>query len=83
MLSALSATAYVSQTICDVTSLEDWFCMSRKGEVGWYNERVKTAWLCLGLAVKIQAISLILSPNGPRKQLFYLVGLHASAQGRS
>ena len=31
-----------------------------QGEVGWYTQRVKTAWLCLGLAAKIHrwAISL-------------------------
>ena len=39
-------------------SLGDWFCVSRnvrvgQGEVGWYNQRMKTEWPCLGLAVKI------------------------------
>ena len=32
-------------------SLGNCFCMSRKGrtgEVGWYTQRVKTAWPCMG-----------------------------------
>ena len=41
-------------------SLGDWFSMSRKGRTGggglvyiyMYTQRVKTAWLCVGLAVK-------------------------------
>ena len=47
--------------LADVTanSLEDWFSVSWKGgtgEMGWYihpKGYMKTAWLCVGLAVKI------------------------------
>ena len=54
-----------------------------QGEEGWYTQRVKTAWLWLGLAAKIPgwAISFILSANGPRKQSSYLVGTPCSVQG--
>ena len=55
-------------------SLKNSFCVSRKEEVGWYTQRVETAWLCLGLALKIlqySVISFTLSANGPRKQSFY------------
>jgi len=40
-----------------------------------YTQRVKTAWLCLGLAVKplSRVISPTLSANGPRKQSSYLI----------
>ena len=58
---ALNAVAYivcVKQFVMSllVMSLGDWFSVSRKdgtGEVGWYiHPKVKTAWLCVSLAVK-------------------------------
>jgi len=56
-------------------SLGDRFCVSRKGgtgQEGWYTQRVKTAWPCLGWLWKFfsRAISFIVSTNGPRKQSF-------------
>jgi len=60
---ALNPIAYivcVKQFVMSLpaVSLGDWFSVSQKGGtrgrwVGIYTQRVKTAWLCVGLAVKI------------------------------
>ena len=60
---ALNAIAYivcVKQFVKSLPaiSLGDWFSVSRKGGTGGsglvlYTQKVKTAWLCVGLAVKI------------------------------
>ena len=51
-LNAIAYIVYVKQL--PAVSMGDWFSESRKGRwVGIYIQRVKTAWLCVGLAVKI------------------------------
>ena len=76
-----SYSIYVAvSTICEVTSSTSLGKMVGQGEVGWYTQRVKITWPCLGLPAKIpqqEWVSLFLIfqvQNGPRKQSSYLVG---------
>jgi len=59
-LNAIAYTVCVKQFVKSLPaiSLGDWFSVSRKGGTGGgglvlYTQRVKTVWLCVGLAVKI------------------------------
>ena len=51
-----------------------------QGEVGWFTDRVQTAWLCLGLALERPWLALggpfpfFFGINGPRKEPPNLVG---------
>jgi len=53
-------------------------------EVGWYTQRVKTAWpFWAGCEnPSVGAFFKFLSANEPTKQSFYLVGLPSSVQGQ-
>ena len=71
------------QTICDVTSSNFLGrlvqCEQDRGRwVGIYTQRVKTTWLCVGLAVKISRVIA----NGPGKQSSHLTGPPCSVQVR-
>jgi len=65
-------------------SLGDWFSVSRKGGTGGgglvyvYSQRVKTALLCVGLAVNIPQKGHCI--NGPGKQSSHLTGPPYSVQ---
>ena len=57
-LNAIAYIVFVKQFVMSLPAISlalgDWFSISRKGRwVGIYSQRVKTAWLCVGLAVKI------------------------------
>jgi len=58
----------------DLQSMKD-SCVSRNGgteEVGWYTQRVKKAWLCLGLAV---------TSHGSQKTVTVTIGPPCCVQG--
>jgi len=60
-------------------SLGDWFSVSRKGGTeGGGTQRVKTAWLCVGLAIKIPQWGHCI--NGPGKQSSHFTGPPCSVQ---
>ena len=72
-------------------SLGNWFYTSRKGgqgEVGWYTQRVKTAWPCMGLLWKSlsnrSTLFMCSHPGSPKVScihLIYLVEPPCSVQG--
>ena len=74
------------QTICDDTSSNFLGRLVQCEQKGWdrgrwvgiYTQRVKTAWLCVGLAVKIPQKGHCI--NGPGKQSSHLTGPPCSVQ---
>jgi len=89
----LNTAPCMCQTICDVTSSKVLGSLAQCEQKGWdrgrwvgiYTQRVKTAWLCLDLAVKIpqyghcHLMHLIRPPSMQCSSVIYLLELVSTA----